>query len=302
MRTWHGALGGLFLGGLLVTAGAAEQALVLQTDFGLRDGAVGAMRGIVAGVSRLIPVHDLSHDNTPFDIWEAAFRLKQAAPYWPRGTVFVSVIDPGVGTERKSVVVRTESGHVFVGPDNGTFTLVAEELGIAAVRKIDETRHRRSGSERSYTFHGRDIYAFVGARLAAGIVAFDEVGPLLEPRVVMIAHERPRREGDAVIGTIPMLDVQYGNVWTNIEASLFDQLNPRFGERFHVRVARGGKTVFAGELPYVRTFGGVPRGAPLLYLNSLLSLSFALNMDNFAEKHGISSGPDWNVRVERVSR
>src|SRR5215217_2093429 len=127
---------------------AAEHALVLQTDFGLKDGAVAAMRGVAVGVSPRIAIHDLSHENTPFNIWEAAYRLKQAAPYWPEGTVFVSVVDPGVGTERKSIVLKTKSGHIFVGPDNGSFTLIAEELGIAAVRQIDETKNRRRGSEK----------------------------------------------------------------------------------------------------------------------------------------------------------
>ena len=149
---------------------AAEHALVLQTDFGTKDGAVAAMRGIAVGVSAKLALFDLSHDNTPFDIWEAAYRLKQAAPFWPEGTVFVSVIDPGVGTARKSVVLKTRSGHFFVGPDNGTWTLVADELGVAAVREIDETKNRRVGSGRSYTFHGRDVFAFVGARLAGGVM------------------------------------------------------------------------------------------------------------------------------------
>ena len=281
---------------------AAEHALVLQTDFGLRDGAVAAMRGVATGVSLRIPIHDLSHENTPFNIWEAAYRLKQAAPYWPAGTVFVSVVDPGVGTERKSVVVQTKSGHLFVGPDNGTFTLIAEDLGIAAVRAIDETKHRRRGSEKSYTFHGRDIFAFVGARLAAGVVSFEGVGPELEARVVMLAYERPRFEDGALLGTIPALDFQYGNVWTSIDAELFAKLDPRVGERFAVRILRKGKVVFAGELPYARTFGEVGEGAPLLYLNSLLNVSFALNMADFAKQHGIASGGDWIVRIEKVTR
>lgn len=285
----------------LVAAQAAEHALVLQTDFGLKDGAVAAMRGVAAGVNLRIPIHDLSHENTPFDIWEAAYRLKQAAPYWPEGTVFVSVIDPGVGTGRKSVVLKTKSGHLFVGPDNGTFTLIAEDLGVAAVRGIDESRHRRRGSDRSYTFHGRDIYAFVGARLAAGVVTFEDVGPLLEPRVVRIAHEGPRLEGDSVVGTIPMLDVRFGNVWTNITAPLFEKLAPQFGDRFRVKIARDGRTIFTAVVPFVRTFGEVSEGAPLLYLNSLLSVSLALNMDNFAKKYGISSGADWTVRLEKAA-
>ncbi len=289
----------VFAVALMASAFAAEHPLVLQTDFGLKDGAVAAMRGVAVGVSQRLVIHDLSHENTPFDIWEAAYRLKQSAPYWPAGTVFVSVIDPGVGTDRKSIVLKTKSGHFFVGPDNGSFTLVAEELGVGAVRTIDETRHRLPGSAASYTFHGRDIFAYVGARLAAEVVAFDDIGPLQPPKVVQIAYERPRFENGALTGTIPFLDFRYGNVWTNLDQSLFAMLTPKFGERFRVTILRAGKTVYAGDLPYVRTFGDVPDGAPLLYMNSLTCVSFALNVGDFAKTHGISSGADWNVRVER---
>lgn len=279
---------------------AAEHALVLQTDFGTKDGAVAAMRGVAVGVSAKLAIHDLSHENTPFDIWEAAYRLKQAAPFWPEGTVFVSVVDPGVGTERKSIVLQTKSGHFFVSPDNGTLTLIAEELGIAAVREIDEAKNRRRGSERSYTFHGRDVYAYVGARLAAGAIAFDEVGPALAPSVVMLAYERPRLEGGLLVGTIPYLDFQYGNVWTNLDEALFAKLAPKFGDRFRVMIAHAGKPVFTGEMPYARTFGDVPEGAPLLYLNSLMNVSFALNLGNLVKKHGIACGAEWSVRVEKL--
>jgi S-adenosylmethionine hydrolase len=278
---------------------ADEHALVIQTDFGMKDGAVAAMKGVAVGVSPRLAIHDLSHDNTPYDIWEGAYRLKQTAPFWPAGTVFVSVIDPGVGTERKAVVLKTRSGHFFVGPDNGTWTLVAEDLGIEAVRQIDETRHRRPGSEKSFTFHGRDVFAYVGAKLAAGVITFDEVGPRLAPAVVLLAYERPRVEGGALVGTIPALDFQYGNVWTNLDEALFARLAPKFGERFRVTITRAAKPVYTGELPYVRTFGDVPAGAPLLYLNSLMSVSFALNLGDFAKEHHIASGAEWGVRVER---
>lgn len=281
---------------------AEEHALVLQTDFGLKDGAVAAMRGVAIGVSASLSIHDLSHANTPFDIWEGAYRLKQAAPFWPAGTVFVSVIDPGVGTERKSVVLKTKSGHYFVSPDNGTLTLIAEELGIDAVREIDETKNRRRGSERSYTFHGRDVYAFVGARLAAGVITFEEVGPALPSRVVSIPYERARIEGGVLIGTIPFLDFQYGNVWTNLDEALFAKLGAKIGDPLRVTIARAGKVIFSGEMPYARTFGDVADGAPLLYLNSLMNVSFALNQGDFAKAHGIACGAEWSVRVEKVLR
>lgn len=282
-------------------AQAAEHPLVIQTDFGTKDGAVAAMKGVAVGVSPKLAIYDLSHENTPYDIWEGAYRLKQTAPFWPAGTVFVSVIDPGVGTERKAVVLKTKSGHFFVGPDNGTWTLIAEDLGVESVRLIDETKHRRPGSEKSFTFHGRDVFAYVGAKLAAGVITFDDVGPLLDPAtVVMLHYERPRAEGAVLIGSIPTLDFQYGNVWTNLDEALFGRLVPKIGERFRVTIARAGKVVFSGELPYVRTFGDVPEGAPLLYLNSLMNVSFALNQGDFAKQQHVASGVEWSVRLEKV--
>ena len=281
-------------------AGAGEPALVIQTDFGTKDGAVAAMKGVAVGVSPRLAIYDLSHENTPYDIWEGAYRLKQTAPFWPAGTVFVSVIDPGVGTERKAIVLKTKSGHFFVGPDNGTWTLVAEDLGIEAVRQIDEGKHRRPGSEKSFTFHGRDVFAYVGAKLAAGTITFEEVGPKLEPAVMRLPYERPRLENGVLIGTIPALDFQYGNVWTNLDEARFAQLTPKFGEHFHVTISQAGRVVYTGELPYVRTFGDVPVGSPLLYLNSLMNVAFALNSGDFAEKYGIASGAEWSVRMERV--
>jgi S-adenosylmethionine hydrolase len=286
--------------GLTVLA-QAQRALVFQSDFGRKDGAVSAMHGVAFGVSGRLPIFDLSHENTPFDIWEAAYRLKQTAAYWPAGTVFVSVIDPGVGTVRKSVVLQTRSGHFFVGPDNGTFTLVAEDLGIAAVREIDETKHRLRGSDKSYTFHGRDVYAFVGARLAAEVVTFSDVGPELPAKVVTLTYERARLEGNVLVGTIPALDYQYGNVWTNLDDALFMKLAPKFGDRFRVSISRGGEVVYRGEMPYVASFGEVAKGTPLLYLNSLLNVSFALNVGNFAKANQVGRGAEWGVRVEKIN-
>jgi S-adenosylmethionine hydrolase len=285
---------------LISTALLGESALVIQTDFGTKDGAVAAMKGVAVGVDSRLAIYDLSHENTPFDVWEAAYRLKQTAPFWPTGTVFVSVIDPGVGTERKSVVLRTKTGQLFVGPDNGTWTLIAEELGISEVREIDESKHRRAGSEKSHTFHGRDVYVYVGAQLAAGVLAFSDVGPMRPPRVVMLPYERARRDGDELVGTIPYLDFQFGNVWTNLDEALFRQLDPQLGENFRVTIRHAGEVKFEGIMPYHRTFGDVPNGAPLLYVNSLMNIAFALNQGSFVQAHGIESGAEWSVHVRKI--
>jgi hypothetical protein len=292
----------LWLASVLSCSAWAGWPLVIQTDFGLRDGAVGSMKGVALRIDPRLSIHDLSHENTPYDIWEAAYRLKQSAPFWPKGTVFVSVVDPGVGTERKSIVLLTKSGHLFVGPDNGTFTLVADEQGILEVREIDEKRHRRKGSENSHTFHGRDVFAVVGAKLASGKIRLAEVGPRLLDSVVRLPYAKASRSGQVLSGTVPVLDYQYGNVWTNIPDTLLKAIPPAYGDTFAVEIRDGAKQVWNGRAPYARTFGDVPEGKPLVYLNSLGDLAIALNMGDFAKTHGIGYGANWNIRFELVAK
>ncbi|WP_269526592.1 SAM hydrolase/SAM-dependent halogenase family protein [Coraliomargarita parva] len=277
---------------------AAPSALVFQSDFGLGDGAVSAMQGVAYGVSPELKIFDLTHEVPPYDIWFAALTLKQTAAYWPAGTVFVSVVDPGVGTERKSVVLKTESGHYFVTPDNGTLTFVAAELGVAEVREIDEAVNRRKESGKSYTFHGRDVYAYTGARLASETIRFEEVGPELDG-VLSLPYQAASVEAGVLKGSVFKLDVRYGNVWTNISGDLLDALDLDFGGMLEVTISKDGTPVFQGILPYSATFGAVPEGEPLVYLNSLLNVSFALNMGSFAEKHGIGYGSGWTVALKK---
>jgi S-adenosylmethionine hydrolase len=278
---------------------AQNKIVVFQTDFGLKDGAVSAMKGVSMGVSTDLKLFDLTHEIPAYNIWEAGYRMYQTAQYWPVGTVFVSVIDPGVGSARKSVVLKTKSGHYFVGPDNGQFTLIAEHLGIDSLREIDETKNRLKGSGDSYTFHGRDVYAYTAARLAAGVIAFSEVGPLLPAKVITVDYQKPVYDKGMIKGNIPILDIQYGNVWTNIDKTTFNKLDLKPGDNLHVIIFHSNNKVYENDLPYATTFSAVAEGKPLCYLNSLLNVSFALNMDNFAAKNKILSGPDWSVEISK---
>ncbi|MFZ2509237.1 MAG: S-adenosyl-l-methionine hydroxide adenosyltransferase family protein [Steroidobacteraceae bacterium] len=284
---------------LFVEAAWPQSAVVFQSDFGTQDGAVAAMKGVAVGVSPDIRIYDLTHQIPPYNIWEAALRLVQTAEYWPTGTVFVSVVDPGVGTDRKSVVLKTSSGHYFVTPDNGTLTFVAPRLGIAGVREIDEAVNRRKNSEKSYTFHGRDVYAFTAARLAAGVITFEQVGRELPNEVVTIPHQAPRFDGGVLYGNVHTHDRNYGNIWTNIDRDVFGMLQVGIGELLKVEFLNGDKTVLNLTLPYVTTFGSVQPGKPLLYLNSLDSVSLAINQGSFADLYQIGSGPEWTIRIRR---
>jgi S-adenosylmethionine hydrolase len=268
-------------------------AIVLQTDFGLKDGAVSAMKGVITGVDPSIKIYDLTHEIPAYDIWEAAYRLRQTAEYWPAGTVFVSVVDPGVGTERKSIVLKTKSGHYFVSPDNGTLSLISEQLGIAEVRQIDEAINRRAASGSSYTFHGRDVYAYTAARLAAGVISFDEVGNRLPDSVTMIPYQKAVMQIDTIRGMIPILDIQYGNVWTNIPDSMMKKF--AYGDSLSCAITLDGKGVFSGRIPLVKTFGEVPKGQIMCYYNSLMQFSIAINQGNFADSFHIGTGPEWQI-------
>ena len=288
-----------FLLSLLFAALAQARApLVLLTDFGTQDGAVSAMKGVAYGVSQDLLISDLSHENP--SIFAGAYRLYQTEQFWPVGTVFVAVVDPGVGTQRLSVVMKTRTGRYFVGPDNGLLSLVAERDGIEGLRQIDENTNRRPGSGDSHTFHGRDVFGYTGARLAAGVITFEQVGPPLRPEtLIALAYKQPQRHEQSVSGMIPILDVQYGNVWTNIPKPLFDEMHIALGTPLHVRIYYKDKLVDETLAPYRRTFGEVPIGKPLVYVNSLLNLAVALNQRSYAALHKIDSGPDWSIEISK---
>ena len=204
--------------------------LVFQSDFGLVDGAVSAMKGVAYKVDPTLTIGDLTHDITPYNIFEASYRLFQTIEYWPEGTVFVSVVDPGVGSNRKSVVAKTSRGQYIVTPNNGTLTHIKRFVGIEELREIEEKTNRLANSELSYTFHGRDVYAYTGARLAAGVIDFAGVGPRLDvEETIMLDLYGSSYEDGAVKGQIDILDVRFGSLWTSITFDDFKKLNASFG-------------------------------------------------------------------------
>jgi len=273
--------------------------LVFQTDFGLVDGAVSAMYGVAYTVNPELRIHDLTHEITPFSIWEASYRLIQTINYWPEGTVFVSVVDPGVGSDRKSVVAKTNSGRFIVTPDNGSLTHVLRLEGIAEVREIDETVNRLPRSGESYTFHGRDVYAFTGARLASGIICFEEVGPKMPVSdLVGLPIVEPYLDGRAVCGTIDVLDVRFGSLWTNIPRSLFLETGVRYGDRISITIENDTRCVYRNIILFGRSFADVYVGEALTYVNSLDCVAVAINQGSFARAYNVGTGNSWRIRLE----
>ena len=272
--------------------------LVFQSDFGLVDGAVSAMYGVAYTVEPRLNIHDLTHDITPYNIWEASYRLIQTIRYWPQGTIFVSVVDPGVGSDRKSVVVKTASGHYVVTPDNGTLTHIIRFDGIEAVREIDEHVNRLPRSGESYTFYGRDVFAYTGARLAAGIIDFEGVGPEMKPEdLVRLPIIEPRLEGSAVCGTIDVLDVRFGSLWTNIPRTLFLQTGVHYGDRVSITIENDTRCVYRNIILFAKSFADVYMGEALAYVNSLDCMAVAINQGSFARAYNIGTGNSWRIRI-----
>ena len=268
--------------------------LVFQTDFGLVDGAVSAMYGVAYSVEPELKIHDLTHDITPFNIWEASYRLIQTINYWPEGTVFVSVVDPGVGSDRKSVVVKTNSGRYIVSPDNGTLTHVIRLEGITAVREIDENINRLPRSGESYTFHGRDVYAFT-----LGIIDFEGVGPELPvDSLVSLAIVEPYLDGNAACGTIDVLDVRFGSLWTNIPRTLFLETGIKYGERVSITIENDTRCVYRNIILFGKSFADVYVGEALAYVNSLDCVAVAINQGSFARAYNVGTGNSWRIRIE----
>lgn len=275
--------------------------LVLQSDFGLVDGAVSAMIGVALEESPTLKIHHLTHDITPYNIFEGSYRLFQTVNYWPAGTTFVSVVDPGVGSKRKSVVAKTKKGQYIVTPDNGTLSFIKKHVGIEAIREISEVENRRKDTEHSYTFHGRDVYAYTGSKLASGHISFEEVGPELKVEdIVEIQVVETTLADYYVSGAIDILDVRFGSLWTSITREEFYTLKPEFGDRFEVTIYNNDMLVYQNQVTYGKSFADVRIGQPILYINSLYRVGLAINQGSFAKAYNVGVGAQWHIEIKRI--
>lgn len=277
--------------------------LVLQSDFGLVDGAVSAMVGVALEESPTLKIHHLTHDITPYNIFEGSYRLFQTVNYWPKGTTFVSVVDPGVGSKRKSVVAKTVQNQYIVTPNNGTLSFIKKHVGILAIREISEVENRRKNTEHSYTFHGRDVYAYTGAKLASGHITFEEVGPELSiDEIVEIPVVETTIGNDFVSGAIDILDVRFGSLWTSITREEFYTLSPEFGNRFEVTIYNNDMLVYQNQVTYGKSFADVRIGQPILYINSLYRVGLAINQGSFAKAYNVGVGAQWSIEIKRIEK
>ncbi len=276
--------------------------MVFQTDFTYKEGAVCAMYGVVKSVDRELEILDGTHEIPQYDTWSASYRLYQSMKFWPKDTVFVSVVDPGVGTPRKASVARTSDGYYVVTPDNGSLTHLKRLVGISEIREIDENvnRLKGKGTEDVAIFHGRDVFAYCGARLAAGIITFEQVGQEYSIEEI-IEHEifEPIISKNLVKGIIEIPDPNFGNSWTNVSLKKFREAGFEYGDMVDVLIKNKEEIIFDKKILFHQSFGFAVKGQPMIYNNELMNIAFAVNQGSFLETYGIGYGANWTVEFRK---
>jgi S-adenosylmethionine hydrolase len=256
--------------------------ITLLTDFGWQDHFVGVMKGVIAGISPAARVVDVTHEVGAYQVGQARFLLGQSWPYFPKGTVHVCVVDPGVGTARRPMVVEA-AGHVFVGPDNGVFTDV---LGAKGAKARALTQAKWFLSNVSQTFHGRDVFAPSAAHLANGARAA-EAGPLIED-ALRLSSGAPLRIGRRFwSGEVAHVD-RFGNLITNLAAEEFLPLTVK-GLVLKVGLTEVGKLV--------GSYSEAAEGEEVLIVGSSGNLEVALNQGSAAKKLGVGLGSPVELEV-----
>ncbi len=253
--------------------------IVFMTDFGTANDAVAICKAVMLSIAPDARIMDITHQVTPFSIEEAARFLEAVTPYYPSGTVFVAVIDPGVGTSRKAIVVKSRKGQYFVLPDNGLITPVLDRDGLAMAREITN-QNWMIQSAISSTFHGRDIFSPAGAHLAAGW-DFNLVGPEVT-QLVRLSLKTSTTTDKGIDGDIIGLDDPFGSLISDIPGDEFKKLGYALGDKVVVLIDKKPVT-----LPYAKTFMDVPVGDPLLYIDSRGRVGIAINQGNYSKKFGV---------------
>jgi len=260
----------------------AGKIIALLTDFGTKDHFVGAMKGAILTINPEAQIVDITHEIPKFNTWTGGFVLYNAAEFFPRGSIFVAVVDPGVGSGRKIILLRSRNGKFFIAPDNGILTFVCLKMGVEWIRNV---RNRKFMLKKiSATFHGRDIMAPVAAHLSAGADP-EQVGPRVK-RITTLKVMEPQREGKTIYGQIWHID-GFGNIITNIHESF----GLRRGMRVDVEVpARKIEATFG------KTFSDVRPGECVAYFGSSGLLEIAKNMGNLAAELRVKTGQEIIIR------
>lgn len=274
--------------------------IVMQTDFE-KSIATNTMDGVIVSIDPELRTFDCNHMIQTFNTYEASFSLLYVVDFWPAGTVFVSVVDPGVGTDRRACVAKLKNGSYVVTPDNGTLTHLKKYVGIEAVRVIDETKNRLVSTRKVSIFHGRDLFAYCAAKLASGIIDFEGVGPEY-PVEEIVEHkmlEVTAKDG-VVSGMLESASRHFGLICSNIPCETFEKEGIVHGDLLETVVRNKGKEVYHKTIPFQPSFGFVEEGEDLVMISETQTMQIAKNLGNLCDECNFGTGPDWSITFRKV--
>ncbi|MDO4198170.1 MAG: SAM-dependent chlorinase/fluorinase [Erysipelotrichaceae bacterium] len=256
--------------------------VVLQSDFGISTGLPASMTAVISKIDPEIRIYDLCHEVREYDIRQGGMIIQSTYPYWADGTIFVSVVDPGVGTSRRSCVAKLDNGSYIVTPDNGTLSYVIDH--IVEVREIDETVNRLPGSGGHHTFHGRDVYAYTAGRLASGIIDYEGVGPKYDVKDIVIFPKPAAEIRDGMAyGEITSAHDHFGNVGISIPNEMIKEIGISTGDYARVEFIKEDKVVFDKVMMFHKSFGWVKPGELIMNECSNDYVEISVNQGNFCE-------------------
>lgn len=275
-----------------------KKLLVFQTDFTYKEGAVAAMYGVVKSVDSDIEIITATHEIPQYDTYSASYRLYQYIDFWPKGTIFVSVVDPGVGTTRKACVCKTRNGYYIVTPDNGTLTHIDKYFGIEEVREIDESINRLKRQDNGHVsiFHGRDLFGYCAAKLASGLITYEEVGPKYGLNNI-VKHEiiEAKIYDDYIEGMFEINDPNFGNLWTNILLDDFMKFGFKIGDIVHTIIYKNDDIVFDEYIPFYDSFSKAEDHSVMIYNNEINKMGLAEVVGNLCEDYNLGYGIEYKV-------
>ena len=262
---------------------AVQPVIALFTDFGTSDPYVAQMKGAILTIDPNARLLDLTHDVTPFNVPQGAYLLDQSAQEFPAGTIFVAVVDPGVGTDRAPILLKTSAGKFYVGPDNGLFTQVVDREGFAAAWTLNKPEYFRAGGD-SRTFHGRDIFGPVAAHLASGTDPVKIGAPLAEKSLDLLPLREPEVAGASVSVVVLHVD-HYGNVILNFHKDSDPARKLKMGNLIKITI---GRESFSG--PLVRTYAEGEKGRLILLYGNNGLLEIGMNQGSAAKQLKVEPG------------
>lgn len=276
-----------------------KPAIVMMSDFGIDSGLVSCMHGMCKIVDSELEIYDITHVIPAFDIEAASYCLQYTVPYWPSGTIFVSVVDPGVGTSRKACVAKLSNGSYVVTPDNGTLSYLSKMIGIVEVREINEEINRYPETRDVHTFHGRDLFAYCAARLASGAISYEEVGKSYPVEEIVLYELKKAEVGKLYVKAEIQSYDPFGSAELSVLNKEFKNAGFQIGDLLNVKIMEEEKILMEEKIPYEKSFGYVPKGKNVIFNDLASYITIANNEGRFAEKYHLDPEKSYIVEITK---